>query len=455
MAETRSNLINPIENLNKTATALLDYFLAVNPVELADCMEDAFKSYSASWSFYKTRHESVRNAIEKMRAISKDARDDIIQLVEDVLSQGKWNNNSYNTYLLRACIKKLYQYDSTAEVSIDNIHALRDRIDILLFMHLEHPHLIEKLTHELETTRKELEEERKRYQEMIDHYNESNTLEKQKKIVKELERVVDEKTQTLTQSMMCVQSGAKPTVLDKLNDQDFLNASRIIAAHKDNDQMNEIELQKKAAAEIEQKRLDYLAKLKAERDQELKLLSATKSLREKKPGDVIALFTHRTKAESANSKLVLPVVIQDQDEQQIAQEAIQRAEAVQAQRIEDLRLSRTNELSTITEMGRSHSAREIRMEQIKRLTLLFANKQKERDIYERGYHVVAGGSPAAALQESYLSVSPKVSTPSKLFTERREKLSELLAGSFLAKKAQPSETVSVEQDALAKPKQSY
>lgn len=454
MAETRSKLINPNENLNRTATALLDYFLAVNPGELAECMDDAFKAYSNSWSLYKTRHESVKIAIEKMRVLSKDTRDDVIRLLEDVLRQGKWNMSSYNTYLLRACIKKLYQYDSSADVSLEHIHALRDRIDILLFMHLEHPHLIEKLTHELDQTRKELEIERKRYQEMVDQYEESNTLDKQKKILNVLELAVEEKTQTLTQSMLCVQRDDKSNVLDQLSDQDLLSASRIISLDEDDEHTSEIEMQKRVAAEKEQKRLDYLAKLKNERDQELQKIRAAKSVHEKKPGDVIALFMQRTKAESTSSKMNLSPTQQGHAEQQLAQEAIQRAEAVQAQRIEDLRLSRTNELSEITEMSRSHVVREGRIEQIKRLTLLFANKQKQRDIYERGYHVVAGGSPAAALQESYLSSSPRVSAPSKLFMERRERLSELLAGSFLAKKVSSSEDATVEQEALVTPKQS-
>lgn len=460
MAETRSKLINPQENLNKTATALLDYLLAVNPSELAECMESAFELYSNSWSLYKTRHQSIKDAIDKMKSYADSQRDVIIFLIEDIFKKGKWNSSSYNTYFLKECVKKLYQYDPVIELALEQIHSLRDRLDLLLFMHIEHPHLIEKLTHELDEVKKELEIEKKRYADMLQEQKANLPREKQEEIIEILKNTVEQREQALIQSKLHMPESGKILVLDKINEQDLLHASHIMSGKYDQEE-NEIENQKRASAEKERRRLEHLEKLKKERDDELLKLGSKKSVRQTKPGDVIALFSTRAKSDPNKSLKIRSTMKTEEnaEEQYAAQEAIRKAEATHLQRIESLRTDRISELEAITEMSQSSVAKSSRMEQVRRLTALFANKQKEKNIYTTGCHVSVGESPVALLQESYMSsksqpipiaaVPKRVNLPSSSFLERQKHLGGLLAGSVLpATGTKPKENNKIEEESI-------
>ena len=136
MANTR--LINPIHNLTKTAYDIAYFLRQVTPEKYIELLKAASDTYGYSYVyFWRNRVLELNAAIEQVK--TKNSIEQALTWFHDFINakDGGWEDSSANVILLREVIKRLDNYDSSINLSLEELRELKglllvaitDRID--------------------------------------------------------------------------------------------------------------------------------------------------------------------------------------------------------------------------------------------------------------------------------------------------------------------------------------
>ena len=136
MANTR--LINPIHNLTKTAYDIAYFLRQVTPEKYIELLKAASETYGYSYlCYWRKRVLELNAAIEQVK--TKNSIEQALTWFHDFINakDGGWEDSSANVILLRQVIKRLDNYDSSINLSLEELRELKglllvaitDRID--------------------------------------------------------------------------------------------------------------------------------------------------------------------------------------------------------------------------------------------------------------------------------------------------------------------------------------